>query len=117
MNPFLHGRIPSPAGRVNPQVEQGTPAALARINTYELIRAVDGEPVGSVEAFEKLITAAQQQNKESVRLTVEWMGKTRLADLKFEAAASRSAIFVCHRPLTRRPRARRGRGRSGRRFA
>ena len=69
------------------QVEQGTPAALARINTYELIRAVDGESVASVETFEKLITAAQQQNKESVRLTLEWMGKTRLADLKFEAAA------------------------------
>jgi predicted metalloprotease with PDZ domain len=69
------------------QVEQGTPAALARINTYELIRAVDGEPVVSVEAFEKLIAAAQQDKKESVRLTVEWMGKTRLADLKFEAAA------------------------------
>jgi len=70
------------------QVEQGTPAALARINAYELIRAIDGEPVGSVETFEKLITAAQQQNKESVRLTVDWMGKTRLADLKFEAAAA-----------------------------
>lgn len=68
------------------QVEQGTPAALARINGYELIRAIDGEPVAGVEAFEKLIAAAQQQNKESVRLTVEWMGKTRLADLKFEAA-------------------------------
>ncbi len=70
------------------QVEQGTPAALARINAYEMIRAIDGEPVASVETFEKLITAAQQQNKESVRLTVEWMGKTRLADLKFEAAAN-----------------------------
>jgi S1-C subfamily serine protease len=69
------------------QVEQGTPAALARINPYELIRAIDGEPIAGVEAFEKLITAARQQNKESVRLTVEWMGKTRLADLKFEAAA------------------------------
>jgi len=70
------------------QVEQGTPAALARINPYELIRALDGETIASVETFEKLITAAQQQNKESVRLTVEWMGKTRLADLKFEAVPS-----------------------------
>jgi len=69
------------------QVEQGTPAALARINPYELIRAIDGEPVSNVETIEKLIAAAQQQNKESVRVTVEWMGKTRLADLKFEAAA------------------------------
>jgi hypothetical protein len=69
------------------KVEEGTPAALARINTYELIRAIDGESVTDVEVFQKLITAAQQQNKESVRLTVEWMGKTRLADLKFETAA------------------------------
>jgi serine protease Do len=68
------------------KVDEGTPAALARINTYELIRAIDGESVPDVNAFQKLITAAQQQNKESVRLTVEWMGKTRLADLKFDAA-------------------------------
>ncbi|MBM4030146.1 MAG: PDZ domain-containing protein, partial [Planctomycetes bacterium] len=67
------------------KVEQGTPAALARINTYELIRAVDGVSIDNVETFEKLITQAQQARKESVRVTVEWMGKTRLADLKFEA--------------------------------
>ncbi len=69
------------------KVEQGTPAALARINTYELIRAVNGATVDSVATFEKLITEAQNTKKESVRLTVEWMGKTRLADLKFEARA------------------------------
>jgi hypothetical protein len=67
------------------KVEQGTPAALARINTYELIRAVDGVSVDNVATFEKLITQAQEAKKESVRVTVEWMGKTRLADLKFEA--------------------------------
>ncbi|MCL5281657.1 MAG: PDZ domain-containing protein [Planctomycetes bacterium] len=67
------------------KVEQGTPAALARINTYELIRAVDGVSVDNVGTFEKLITQAQEAKKDSVRLTVEWMGKTRLADLKFEA--------------------------------
>jgi hypothetical protein len=69
------------------KVDQGTPAALARINTYELIRAIDGQAVPDVETFQKLITEAQQQNKESVRLTIEWMGRTRLADLKFEAVA------------------------------
>ena len=51
----------------------------------ELIRAVDGASVGNVATFEKLITQAQEAKKDSVRLTVEWMGKTRLADLKFEA--------------------------------
>ncbi len=67
------------------KVEQGTPAALARINSYELIRAVDGASVDNVGTFEKLITQAQEAKKDSVRVTVEWMGKTRLADLKFEA--------------------------------
>jgi S1-C subfamily serine protease len=67
------------------KVEQGTPAALARINTFELIRAVDGASVDSVETLEKLIAEAQKAQKESIRVTVEWMGKTRLADLKFEA--------------------------------
>ncbi|MBP7053348.1 MAG: PDZ domain-containing protein [Phycisphaerae bacterium] len=67
------------------KVEQGTPAALARINAYELIRAVDGTSVDSVATLEKLIADAQQARKDSVRVTVEWMGKTRLADLKFDA--------------------------------
>jgi len=74
------------------EVEQGTAAALARINPYELIRAVDGQPVENVEVFKQLITDAQEAGKESVRLTVEYMGKTRLADLKFEAKAAPSLL-------------------------
>lgn len=70
------------------KIEPGTPAALARINTYELIRAVDGTPVDSAATFEKLIKQARRAKKESVRVTVEWMGETRLADLKFEGKAS-----------------------------
>lgn len=70
------------------EVEQGTAAALARVELFELIRAVDGQSVDKVETFEKLITSAQEAQKESVRLTVENMGKTRLADLKFDAQGS-----------------------------
>jgi len=75
------------------KVEQGTPTALARINTYELIRAIDGTPVDNVGTIEKLITQAQEAGKESVRVTVEWMGKTRLADLKFEAKAPAAGLL------------------------
>ena len=70
------------------EIEPGTPAALARINQYELIRAVDSQAIDNVQTFEKLVTQAQQAQKESVRITVEWMGKTRLADLKFNAKAN-----------------------------
>jgi hypothetical protein len=75
------------------KVERGTPTALARINAYELIRAVDGTPVDNVETLEKLITRAQEAKKDSVRLTVEWMGKTRLADLKLEAPAAPGGLL------------------------
>ena len=47
------------------KVEQGTPAALARINTYELIRAVDGDSVDNVGTFEKLIAAGPGGRKRS----------------------------------------------------
>ena len=69
------------------KVEPGTPAALARINGFELIRAVDGADIASVNDFKSAITEAKKAGKKSVRITVEWMGKTRLADLKFEAKA------------------------------
>jgi S1-C subfamily serine protease len=75
------------------KVERGTPTALARINPYELIRAVDGTPVDNVGTLEKLITQAQEARKDSVRLTVEWMGKTRLADLKLEAPAAPGGLL------------------------
>jgi hypothetical protein len=70
------------------KVEPGTPAALARINAFELIRAVDGQEMHSVDEFESAIKKAKEEGKQSVRITVEWMGKTRLADLKFEAKGS-----------------------------
>jgi hypothetical protein len=72
-------------GVVVSKVEPGTPTALARINTFELIRAADGRTLGTVEEFEASIRNAKEQGKDSIRLTVEWMGKTRLADLKFQA--------------------------------
>jgi hypothetical protein len=70
------------------KVEPGTAAALARINPYELIRAIEGQEVASVEQFASAIKKAQSENKKSVRITIEWLGKTRLADLKFEAKES-----------------------------
>jgi len=66
------------------KIEPGTPAALARISAFELIRAVNGQKISSVDDLESAIKTAKKEGKKSVRITVEWMGKTRLADLKFE---------------------------------
>ena len=76
---------PSTRAVIVAQVEQGKAAALARINRYDVIKAVDSQTVSSVDMFERLVAEAQQNGKSSVRLTVEWMGETRLADLKFNA--------------------------------
>ena len=59
------------------KVEQGTPAALARINTFELIRAVDGVSVDSVETLEKLIAEAQKARR--TRSGSRWNGWARPA--------------------------------------
>ncbi len=50
-----------------------------------MIRAIDEQQIGDVDEFVSAIKKAKEQGKKSVRITVEWMGKTRLADLKFDA--------------------------------
>ncbi len=76
------------------KVEEGMPTALARIKMFELIRAVDGSDIANVDDFAAAIQKARDENKTSVRITVEWMGKTRLADLKFDAAAKPGGGFL-----------------------
>ena len=76
----------------------GTPATLTCIHAGQTLEeqfTIEQAPpdmlstakcknVKNVKTFEKLITEAQQAQKTSVRLTVESMGRTRLADLKFD---------------------------------
>jgi len=63
------------------KIEPGSPAQVARVRPFELIAAIDGEPVASAEAFGKRIKQALAAGKKSVRLTLELLEKTRLADL------------------------------------
>jgi len=63
------------------KVERGSPAEVANIQPFELITSIDGKPVGSAEAFEKTIKSAIGEGKTSVRLGIEYLGKSRLADL------------------------------------
>jgi hypothetical protein len=69
------------------KVEPGSPAEVANIRPFELITTMDGEPVGSAEAFEAAIEEAVGEGKEAVRLNVEYLGKSRLADLALTQAA------------------------------
>jgi hypothetical protein len=63
------------------KIEPGSPAEVARIEPFELIAAVDGLPVGSAQEFEERIKAALAAGRTKLRLTIEYLGKSRLADL------------------------------------
>jgi S1-C subfamily serine protease len=63
------------------KIEPGSPAEVARIEPFELIAAVDGQPVGSAQEFEERIKAALAAGRTKLRLTIEYLGKSRLADL------------------------------------
>jgi hypothetical protein len=68
------------------RVERGSPAEVARIAPFELITAIDGSPVATAKEFGESIKAAREAGKKSVRLTVELLGNSRLADLDITGA-------------------------------
>jgi hypothetical protein len=65
-------------------VEQGSAAQLARLSPYMLVTQVEGQPVRSTEDFKNAVEKLRADKKESVKLQVTVMGKSRFADLKLE---------------------------------
>ena len=63
------------------KIEPGSPAEVANIEPFELITAVDGTPVASAEEFGEHIKKALAEARGTLRLMIERLGKTRLADL------------------------------------
>jgi hypothetical protein len=70
------------------KVERGSPAEVARIAPFELITAIDGAPIATAKGFGESIKAAREAGKKSVRLTVELLGNSRLADLDIAGASA-----------------------------
>jgi hypothetical protein len=75
-------KIPDDApGVVVSKIEEGTPAAVARIEEGELITRINSDEVVSVEGFEEKINTARQSDAETVKVEIVRLGKTRVADL------------------------------------
>ena len=70
------------------KVERGSPAEVARIAPFELITAIDGSPIATAKEFGERIKAAREAGKNSIRLTVELLGNSRLADLDITGASA-----------------------------
>ena len=74
----------SDPGVVIASVEEGNPAAVARLKQYEIISHVAGQAVTSADDFEKAIDTAREKGEDTVQLKVERLGKSRFADLQIK---------------------------------
>ncbi|MBN1901317.1 PDZ domain-containing protein [Candidatus Sumerlaeota bacterium] len=71
-------------GVVIAKVEDGSPAAIARLNLYEIIAQVDGKPVNDSEEFGKAIDAAREKKLVTIQIQVISLDKSRFADLQLK---------------------------------
>jgi hypothetical protein len=71
-------------GVVIAKVEDGSTAAIARLNLYEIIAQVDGKPVKSAEEFGKAIDAARKKKLDTIQIQVISLDKSRFADLQLK---------------------------------
>ncbi len=62
-------------------VEEGSAAFQARILANEVVREVDGHPVADPEAFAAALATARSEGRESVRLVVLRLDRSRFVDL------------------------------------
>ena len=68
-------------GVVVSKIEEGTAAAVAKIDEGELVTRINSAEVVSVEDFENKIDSARQSNADTVKVEIVRLGKTRVADL------------------------------------
>ncbi len=72
-------------------VEEGSSAGQARILPNELIREMDGQPVGTPSAFRELLAAARVAGRQQVRVVVLRLDRSRFVDLHLVMGASPAA--------------------------
>jgi len=72
-------------GVVLAKVEQGSPTLVAKIFPFEIITRLDDKPLTSARQMRDRIAQARKDGRDTVRLTVLRLGRTRFADLAIEA--------------------------------
>ena len=69
-------------GVVVDDVEEGSSAAQARVLANELLLEMDGRPVADPEGFSAALGAARTAGRESVRVVVQRLDRSRFVDLR-----------------------------------
>jgi serine protease Do len=73
-------------GVVVAAVEEGSPAAQARLQPNEVLREADGRALGSPEDFAAALAAAREAGRASARVVVLRLGRSRFVDLRLSDA-------------------------------
>ena len=72
---------PEDPGVVVSKIEEGLPAAVARISEGELLTRIDSRDIKSLDDFKNMIQAARDNGADTVKVEILRLGKTRVADL------------------------------------
>jgi len=78
-------------GVVVARVEPGSPAAQARIAKNEVLEELEGSPVSDAATLAQLLASFRSQGRESVRVVIRRLDKTRLVDLRLAPTEDASA--------------------------
>lgn len=70
------------------KVEEGSPAAVARIRQYDLVTRIGDVDLDGLDAFQRAIDGASRQREEEgqtvLRFTVQRLGKSRIANVNLD---------------------------------
>lgn len=84
-------------GVVVSDVEDGSPASVARLGKYQLIREIESEAVTDVETYRTIIETAtadlQPGDKVTLRFTLQSLDKTHFADITIRAESRAKAVL------------------------
>jgi hypothetical protein len=81
-------KLPSDApGVVVSKVEEGSPAAVARIHPYDVIQRIEGTAATGAAELVKALDAARAAGSASVKVQTLRLNRTRFVDLRFDADA------------------------------
>lgn len=69
-------------GIVIAEIEEGTPAAVARLSIFEIITKVNGKEIYNIKDLENFLKDAKDKKLSTIKLQVINLGKSRFADLQ-----------------------------------
>jgi hypothetical protein len=76
---------PDAPGVVVSRVEEGSPAAGAKVQPYDVLQRVEGRSVNGAAEFVAALEAAHRAGAATVKVQVLRLNRTRYVDLGFEA--------------------------------